>query len=225
MKPQLWKRIVSHFYELHLESMPSVINPHLYVSLVQGKYQLCTENAIYSHGLLYKNFADAFLQLNLDALGGQKVLILGFGLGSIPEILEKIHHKKYTYTGVEIDENVLLLAQKYVLDDLHSSLELVCADATLFVAQCTDEFDMICVDVFLDDKIPKRFQQGEFLTKVKSCLKPRGLLLYNRLTWTEADKTKASDFYNNTFLSVFKNGHNIEVKGNWVLINDKSFLK
>ena len=102
MKQPLWKRWLSHLFVFHIESTSSEYNPHLYVSLRNGRYQLCTANAIYSFEDLYDNFADSFVQLELDKLPGKRVLILGFGLGSIPLILEKLGYTDFEFTGVEI---------------------------------------------------------------------------------------------------------------------------
>ena len=112
MKQPLWKRFLSYLFEIHIESTSSEYNPHLYVSLQKGRYQLSTANAVYSFEDLYDNFSDAFKEIDLDRLNIQNVLILGFGLGSIPIILEQNFKKKYHYTGVEIDEEVLYLAKK-----------------------------------------------------------------------------------------------------------------
>ncbi len=221
----LLKRLASYLFEIHIESMPSEINPHLYVSLVKGKYQLSAASAIYSHGIYYQNFGEAFKQLKLDNLPGSNVLILGFGLGSIPILLEQQEQKKYHYTGVEIDECVLALAQKYTMHEVQSPTEMVCADAKVFVKICQQQFDMICVDVFLDDIIPGEFQQIEFLQDCAKLLSHNGLLLYNCLTWTDKDLEETEKFYNNVFSKAFPKAKHLEIFGNWILINDTSFLK
>jgi len=51
-------------------------------------------------------------------------------------------------------------------------------------------------------------------------LKPEGILLYNRLALTEEDLNKTTTFYENEFKSVFKNGHYLDVEGNWILMNN-----
>ena len=94
IKPPFWKKILSYFFEFHIESAPSEINPHLYVSLNRGRYQLSTANAIYSFEDLYDNFFDAFKKVNLDQYPIKNVLVLGLGLGSIPLMLEKNLKKK-----------------------------------------------------------------------------------------------------------------------------------
>lgn len=84
----------------------------------------------------------------------------------------------------------------------------------------TEQFDMIAVDIFLDDVIPDRFTQSTFLENTKNLLRPGGLLLYNRLANTEADLEKTKLFYEETFKEVFPNGKYLSVGGNWMLVNE-----
>ncbi|MEM8906345.1 MAG: methyltransferase domain-containing protein [Bacteroidota bacterium] len=225
MQIPLWKRLLSHLFEFHIEGTSSEHNPQLDVCLSRGRYQLCTENAIYSFGDLYDNFTLAFQQAKLEQLPGKQVLILGFGLGSIPQILEQKMTKDYHYTGIEIDEEVIYLASKYTLTDLRSSVELICADAAIWVAQSQQRFDLIAIDLFLDDLIPAAFEQIDFLQQVKQLLHPQGLLLYNRLAFTPQDEANAQSFFEGTFQKVFPQGNYLNVKGNWMLVNDQQWIK
>lgn len=225
MKQPFWKCWLSYFFEMHIESAPSELNPHLYVSLSKGRYQLSTEHAVYSYGDLYNNFKKAFLKLDLDKHKIENVLILGFGLGSIPMILEQKFAKDYNYTAVEIDENVLYLADKYTMPDIKSSIQFINANAFTFAEICQEQYDMICMDVFLDDVIPSDFEGKNFLENLRDLLADNGILLYNRLSLTNGDKRRTKAFFENKFKTVFPNAYPLDVEGNWILINDKLFLK
>ena len=218
-----WKKYLSYLFEFHIESAPSEINPHLYVSLSRGRYQLSTANAIYSFADLYDNFTLTFQQINLPA-DQQEVLILGFGLGSIPYMLEKKFHKTYQYTAVEIDENVLYLANKYTLPELASSITTIPADAFAYAHYSHDKFDMICMDVFLDDLVPENFETVHYLEQLESLLHPNGILLFNKLAANKKDREQAAQFFD-LFKTVFPNGTYLDVNGNWMLVNDKRFLR
>lgn len=224
MRPPKWKQWLSHLIELHIESASSDHNPHLYVSLNKGRYQLCTANAIYSFEDQYSNYRKAFARLDLDRLPGQEVLILGFGLGSIPFMLEKIFDRELFYTAVEVDEAVIELASKYALPEIDASIQMICADALLYVAQQAATFDMICMDVYLDDVVPDVFEQEAFLLGLKSMLNPGGILLFNRLAATPEDKSRSEQFYVQKFLPVFPLGAYIDVDGNYMLFNDGAWL-
>ncbi len=225
MNQPLWKKLASYVYEFHIESASSDYNPHLYVCLTRGRYQLCTENAIYSFSDKYDNFLDTFKRIDLDSLPGKEVLILGFGMGSIPIILERVFEKEYRYTGVEIDEVVLDLFTRYELPDINSQVELVCADAAIWVALAERKFDLILVDLFLDDVIPDKFEQQDFLSNVQQLIKPGGTMLYNRLASTKHDIETAQHFYDQKFKPVFNEGSYLKVNGNWMLINDEKLMK
>lgn len=219
IQPPFWKNLLSYFFEFHIESAPSEVNPHLYVSLSRGRYQLATASAIYSFEDLYDNFFNAFKQINLDENPIKNVLILGLGLGSIPLMLEKNFEKKYNYTAIEIDESVIYLASKYALPQLESNIQCICVDAFAYVMQTELKFDLICMDIFLDDVIPEEFEKNIFLGKLKTLLTDEGILLYNRLASFPKDMERTKDFFNKDFKAVFPKGSYLEVKGNWILKN------
>jgi len=220
-----WKKWLSYLTELPLETSSSEHNPYLEVTLKKGRVQLSTANAVYSFADLYDNFDSAFAKLKLDELNINRVLILGFGLGSIPIVLEKNHSQQYAYTAIEIDEEVLSLANKYALPHIQSPIEMICADAYAFVMQCEEQYDMITVDVFVDDKVPANFEGDAFLQKIQQLLTPSGVLLYNRLAFTQKDTKEAKAFYEKSFHPNFPKGTYIPVRGNWMLLNDKIHLK
>jgi predicted membrane-bound spermidine synthase len=225
MKQPVWKRLLSYLVGFKLECASSDINPQLDVYLKQGRYQLCTPHAVYSYGDLYDNFTRSFDAMDLDLLDIKRVLVLGFGLGSIPVILEKVFEKQYDYTAIEVDCKVIDLAKKYVLPEIESSVELVCDDAFQFVMNCKEQFDMIAVDIFLDDAVPLQFEQKDFLLQLKNILTAEGVLLYNRLSFNKKDKIATQYYFDNTFTNVFPQSTYLDVDGNWMLLNRESALK
>ncbi|HOY15640.1 MAG TPA: hypothetical protein PLC89_00040 [Haliscomenobacter sp.] len=219
-----WKRYLSYLVEIHLESASSEYNPHLYVSMRRGRFQLSTAHAVYSFEDLYTNFARAFERCKLQELAGNEALVLGLGLGSIPYILEKKMGLDFHFTVVEIDAVIVDLAYRYTLKELHSPIDMICTDAEIFVSSTYQHYDLICMDVFVDDEIPGPFQQIEFLEQLRDLLEPGGLLLYNVLALRKTDRKKAERFYNQVFKTVFPNATFIEVEFNWVLVNEQALM-
>lgn len=215
----LWKNWLSYLFEWHIESSASEYNPHLYVSLKQGRYQLCTAHAVYSFADLYSNFGDTFKLLDWVSNPVEKVLVLGLGLGSVPLLLEQHLGTDFHCTAIEIDEAVIGLAAKYGLPDLNAPIEVICADAQAYLAQSTEHFDLICMDIFLDDKVPPFFEGAAFLQSLKERLAPDGILLYNRLAATPPDTKATEAFYHDSFLSTFPQGEYLPLSGNWMLVN------
>jgi spermidine synthase len=193
----------------------------LHVSLRWGRLQLSTANAIYSYADLYANFAETFARYRWTQHPVQDVLLLGLGLGSIPYLLERSHGQLCRYTAVEIDEVVIELAHDYVLSELSSPIETICGNALLAVEQLPKtSYDLICVDVFEDDKVPSAFETTEFLEATRRLLRPHGVLLFNRLAYSPSDREDSLRFYEDTFREVYKEGVLLQVAKNFMLVSE-----
>ncbi len=216
------KRWLSHVIELPVTERSSDHNPHLQVALYRGRYKLITYGAIYSFGDLYSNFRKSFERLDWANHKIETCLILGLGLGSIPDMLTTRFKKKIKFTAVDIDEVVIQLAMEYVLQPKHINVEVFTADASSFLEWHHGKYDMICSDVFVGDRIPAGLQTEEALFSMKEMLKPNGLLLYNRLSRYDPDIEASLKFQREVFLKVFPEGGYIDVKGNWMFVNKRS---
>lgn len=219
-KVSWWQRLFSYITEIHIQTVVGEYNPILQVSLVQNRLQLSTENAIYSFDDLYLNFRRAFKKITLPP-DGSSHLLLGLGLGSVPYILEKHFDKKYHTTAVELDEEVIGLASGFTFPRLESKIEVVHADAEIFVQSTETTYDLITVDLFLDDVIPPYFEKLEGLKRLRILLNPGGQVLINRLYRNGSDRIKTGNFYRNIFQKVFKNETYLDVQGNWILVGYK----
>ncbi len=225
MSVPIWKKGLSYLSDITIEETQSPFNPYLRVSLSRGRFMLSTQGAIYSFSDLYTNFQFAFRALDFSRLSGHEVLLLGLGLGSIPDMLEKRFRKSYRYTAVEIDETVSWLAHHYVLQDLRSPIEIITTDALTFVQQSGRTFDLICMDIFQDDRIPSAFETHIFLENARQRLSAGGLLMYNRLSMTAEDKKKTRSFFEEVFLKVFPEGGFYDARTNWVLTNRPDWFR
>ena len=96
-------------------------------------------------------------------------------------MLEKHFDKSFDYTLVELDEEVVYLANKYILKNLKSKTTVINTNALRYIEQSQEKFDMICMDVFVDNIIPVEFRQTASLEHLSRLLKGQGILLYNVL--------------------------------------------
>ncbi len=203
--------------DVRLESLGSDENEILHVLLSKGRFQLVTENAVYSFEDLYVNFTHAFSELQVAGRKPERVLTLGLGLGSIPYILEKKEGLIAEHTAVEIDEAVIHLAHKYTLSGLESQVQTICADAEAFSYMTEETFDLVCMDIFKDVIVPENFESLEFLKALQSLVAPGGLLLFNRLYHTSEDRKVTDAFVQGNWATVFPDGKSLEHKGNLML--------
>lgn len=217
------KYFLSFLFEIPVEKKSSSVNSFLEVSFHRGNYKLSTENAIYSFGTEYKVFADAFRKLNVYSKKIKKVLSLGFGIGSIPIILNKNPQgfknlEGLKITGVEIDAVIIDLAKKYLDKNILGKTTFVCEDAFEFVKSYNGVFDLITIDIFIDSEVPEKFEQIDFLENTKKLLAENGILFYNRLAMSKEQEKKSMDFFNNNFKNIFPKGELLRLNKNLLLV-------
>ena len=225
MRPWFYK-LLSYFWDIQIDYRHSLINGDLVVFLVKGRYQLCTANAIYSFEDKYDNFGNVFREyIDLSKLPGNRVLILGLGLGSVPLILDMINPGKWSFSSVEIDPEICELASLYAYPKIKSPITTIIGDASSFVKTCTEQFDLICIDLFIDEDVPENCSSLAFLNDVQSCLAPGGLIVNNTLAFTKSHKESANEYYQSKFKKVFREASLIHTHKNFMLLSDISYLK
>lgn len=224
MKIPLWKKCLSYITDVHLESHSSSVNPALHLVIVKGRLQLCTDNSIYSFEDQYDNFYKVFEKIKQKGWSFESVLILGFGLGSIPKMLEHNFKLSLDYTAVELDDVIVDMVSDYVLPYIKSPLQLINTDAMAFIRSDQSTYDIICIDIFLDDVIPDQFKNIDFMEAVKDRLNPDGAVLFNMLGDYESDKEKAKQFNAEVFNQVYPDSKLFHTGTNFILISDGTII-
>ncbi len=196
-------------------------NGRLEVAMHRGRFQLLSNNSIYSWDDLYVNYVRAFELFDFEKFKPKEVLVLGLGLGSVPFMLEKKFGQRPHFTCVELDEIVAEWAFKYTFSRMESTVEVITADASLFVETCEEQFDLLVMDIFIDDLVPTVFEETYFLEECARLLAPGGFLLYNRLYQTDRDRLATERFFEGEFRLVFPDGFRLNTTGNWILMNKK----
>ena len=188
-----WRYIKSFFSEDVVEVGNSTISPELQVWYAYGRKMLNTANVNYSFGRLDTVFRSAFAQLKIANRGVQDVLLLGLGAGNVTHILAELD-PKIKVVAVEIDPEVLRLGAAHFGLQPSPKLEIVLADALQYAWDCKATFDLVVVDLFVDDEVPPRACEPAFLQQLAALLRPRGLLIFNRLAHTDALHQQTVEF-------------------------------
>jgi len=219
LRPKLSKQLLSFFSDQLIESTSSEYNEELYLLYTKGRYQLVTDKVIYSYEDRYDNFVAAFIHIDLEAI--KNVLILGYGLGSIPHIAEKVYNKTFSYTAIEIDPEIIRLALKYTMPELKSTIDLIESDAFTYMKYEEALYDLICFDVFLNDIIPSKFLSQSFLEKLNLRLTEAGVLVINMLYHTDQDRISTNEYVNTVFTKVFTVHKTVFVRNNLMIFGWK----
>ena len=91
-------------------------------------------------------------------------------------------------------------------------------DAAAYVSYSEGHYDMICVDIFVDDVIPPAFQSISFLKSARNLLAPGGILIFNRLYRDAHSKADTRRYYSSVFKQVFPEAQKIVLDLNAMLV-------
>lgn len=149
----------------------------------------------------------------------ERVLILGLGGGGMVRFLRH-HFPETTVEAVEIDPVVADLARRHfgVTPDARTRIHV--ADAFEFVHGTPASFDAIYLDAFLRapeesglEEKTRRLKTREFLSTLKACLRPGGLVAFNLIA---ADPATGEDL--SAITSVFPGAARFAVPGTGNLV-------
>lgn len=175
----------SFFQEVILDVYQSNINPDLEVAIINGRYQLNAGKVNYSFGPLHDAFRKYFKKDAPNLEDDSKVLILGFGAGSVASIIRNELGLKSHITGIEADEKIIEIAKEHFYLNKLQNTEIHIIDANDYILQCPQKFDLIVIDIYLDDQVPVKFESREFIERIYQCLRVGGKVVFNRLQPTD----------------------------------------
>ncbi len=219
-----FKDLLSYLYQLTIEQCAGEVSPYLEVNLLKGKYVLDASKVNYSYGTLHKIFDQTFRNFNLKERAVKNALILGFGAGSVASLLTEEYGMGCEITGIEKDPVVIYLARKYFNLKQFNNLKLICGDAYNYVQVPTKKFDIIVVDICIDDEVPKWFHKKEFLMQVDRLLQNDGVLFFYKLVNNPKQEIELNELVSNMeeiFGSTFMYNFPSSKTNNHILIHDR----
>jgi spermidine synthase len=158
-----------------------------------------SKNTNYSYGSLQR-----ILRKGLQSIGFENIktldsiLVLGVAGGSVIKTLVNEIEFKGEITGVEIDSDIISLANKYFKLDEIPNLTILIEDANKFVQKSNKTFDLIIIDIFQDNCMPSFLFETAFIENTISHLNPCGFLLFNTMINSKIDQER-----NKHYLSYF----------------------
>lgn len=218
-----FKKMMSFVWENIEEEVSTDHHPRLEVAFTNGKYMLNGSKVNHSFGLLDDVFRQAFALIPLEKRGHQEVLLLGLGAGNVPTLLQEYadqYGHSYAITGVEIDPKVVELGKKYFGLAAHANLEIVIADAVQFISTTERTFDLVIIDLYIEDQVPLGMETRKAITQLAKLLKPGGMLLYNRLMLNPM-LTKQTLAFQEMVKTVLPEAYHYDVSKNRMLVYEK----
>lgn len=177
---KLLKQALSYFFDIPIKKVDSTFSGTLYVAWSAGRKVLNTAEVNYSFQSLHRVFRWSFKRAGLpDSI--QRVLLLGLGGGSVVEILRKELGCEAPIDVVEIDEAIINLANTEFQIHQYDPINIYHADAIHFIPEITQTYSLICLDVFVQDKVPSKLLTIPTLLKLLSQLDIGGKLFINTM--------------------------------------------
>lgn len=177
MKVPLYKKILSYLAPVWIERGHSRENPDLELLLYKGRWQLATNDAIYSDADKYTPILAAYKALEDKLPAVKKALVLGSGLGSAVQIMGG---KGYSpdFTLVENDEQVLAWA-KELMPAYGGNVKMIKADAMFYMDIDKEKYDLLIVDVFKGREVPDFVTTRPFMENCRAHINEGGSFVLN----------------------------------------------
>lgn len=192
------RKLFSYIIPINILKQKSSISQTLEITWANGKLVLDSENTNYSYGNLQR-----ILRNGLKTIGFKRIykmntiLLLGVAGGSVIKTLVEEIKFKGKITGIEIDKNVIDLANEYFQLDKIPNLEIKIDDAFEFVLKTKDKYDLIIIDVFQDTKMPGFLFEKFFIDRICYLLNRKGFILFNTMILNETQKQINFDYKKN----------------------------
>lgn len=105
-------------------------------------------------------------------------LMLGVGGGTAAGVV-KSKYPACKITGIEIDPQMVKAAKEFFGINKFDGFQLIIDDACRWIHKNLEKYDLIVIDLFINDLNPSCSRTKKFLTTVKKILKQNGSILYN----------------------------------------------
>ncbi|GAB4478374.1 MAG: methyltransferase domain-containing protein [Thermoflexibacter sp.] len=170
------KKLLSYLFPI-TKKISSNINGELEITWVDGKKYLNSLHTNYSYGSLQRILDFGLSKVNFHQEAN--LLLLGLGGGSVLKTLREKHQHKGKITAIEIDEVVIQIADKEFGIKQDENLTILCTDAMGYVQQCQQVYDLVIIDIFIDDIVPIQFFQVDFWEKLSLLIQKNGYFIFN----------------------------------------------
>ena len=189
------KKLFSFFIPVNIYKKSSSLSKSLEVTWANGELVLDSQNTNYSYGSLQR-----ILRMALKSVGFNKVkemqhiLVLGVAGGSVIKTLRDEIRTKAWITGVEIDAEIVKLANTYFKLDKIPNTAIIIDDAFDFVIKTEDTYDLIVIDIFQDTSMPAFLFDSLFADRICELLSAKGIAIFNTMVLKNTDELRNREY-------------------------------
>jgi spermidine synthase len=201
----MFKKILSFLIPINIYKRKSSVSNSLEVTWANGELVLDSKNTNYSYGSLQRILRKGLKSIGFETINKmESILVLGVAGGSVIKTLVNEIQFKGKITGVEIDPEIIEIANTYFKLNEIPNLTIYIDDAFEFVLKTNKTFDLIIIDIFQDTKMPNFLFEKFFVDRIGLLLNPGGYILFNTMLTKENDTTRNQKYMNEFDASKFK---------------------
>jgi len=187
----MFKKLFSYILPIIIHKKKSSISKSLEVTWANGELVLDSKNTNYSYGSLQRILRKGLKNIGFERVKSMKnILVLGVAGGSVIKTLVNEVKFKGNIIGVEIDPEVIQVANDYFKLNEIPNLKIVIDDAFDFVLKSNDKHDLIIIDIFQDTTMPNFLFEKFFMNRIGFLLNPKGVVLFNTMILNEKDNQR-----------------------------------
>jgi spermidine synthase len=173
-------RLLSSLAPVRLERVQGKHGP-LELTLENGRLVVNSAHANQSFGSLHRVWQHCFADIDLVRHRPDRILLLGFGAGSVAHILRQELGIAAPITAVDNDPAMLDLARVHFGAAAIPDLTLLEQDARLALADLQGSFDLVIVDLFQELNVPPELGEDAFMDLLRARTLSGGTLLFNTI--------------------------------------------
>ena len=188
-------KFFSYFIPINVVKKNSSISNTLEVTWNNGELVLDSKNTNYSYGSLQRILRKGLKYIGFERIRKfENILVLGVAGGSVIKTLANEIKFKGKITGVEIDKEVVAIANTYFKLNEIKNLDLIIDDAFEFVLKTKTKYDLIIIDIFQDTTMPNFLFEDFFINRINFLLNVNGFILFNTMVINEKDSSRNLDY-------------------------------
>ena len=188
-------KFFSYFIPINVVKKNSSISNTLEVTWNNGELVLDSKNTNYSYGSLQRILRKGLKYIGFERIRKfENILVLGVAGGSVIKTLANEIKFKGKITGVEIDKEVVAIANTYFKLNEIKNFDLIIDDAFEFVLKTKTKYDLIIIDIFQDTTMPNFLFEDFFINRINFLLNVNGFILFNTMVINEKDSSRNLDY-------------------------------
>jgi spermidine synthase len=201
------QKLFSYVIPVTIYKKKSEVSNSLEVTWNNGELVLDSKNTNYSYGSLQRILRKGLKYIGYDRIRKfENILILGVAGGSVIKTLVDEIKCKGKITGVELDQEIIEIADTYFGLNKIPNLELIVEDAFEFVLRTKEKYDLIIIDVFQDTIMPNFLFEDYFIQRINFLLNVNGFILFNTMVISEENRTR-----NELYRSKFRDNYSLRM--------------